>query len=76
MADISFIAIKMYGSDESVFIPTNIKNNEISHFISRWECISQLTETCEITFSHNFEPARKWIFAIGITFPKLLKCFP
>jgi hypothetical protein len=70
VADINFAPVEMDGGDESVFIPANVEHNEISDFIRRGEGSTQGLKAREVVPLHDFEPAGKGIFAVGVLCPK------
>ena len=70
VTDVNFTAIKMYGSDKPVFIPANIEDNQLAHFIRRREREPQFIETRKLAFVHDFEPAQKWALAVWVLLPK------
>ncbi len=71
MPYIDSAAIKVNGCNQAIFIPADIENNPVLDFISRRKNGPQFREIVEISFLHNFEPARKVCLAIRIFFPEL-----
>jgi hypothetical protein len=71
VADIDFAPVEMDGANESVFVPANVKHNEISDFIRRGEGGTHGLKAREVVPLHDFEPSGKGIFAVGVLCPKL-----
>jgi hypothetical protein len=71
MADVDFASVEMDGSNQSVFVPANVKHDEIANFVRRWEGGSQGLKARKVVPLHNFEPAGKGTFTVGVLLPKL-----
>jgi hypothetical protein len=71
MADVDLAPIEMDGSDESVFVPANVKHNEVSDFVCRGEGRTQGLKARKIVSLHDFEPPNKGTLAVRVLFPKL-----
>jgi hypothetical protein len=71
VADVDFAPVEMDGSDESIFVPTNVEHNEVANFIRCGEGGTQGLKAHEVVPLHDLEPANKGIFAIGVLCPKL-----
>jgi hypothetical protein len=70
VADIDLASVKMDGGDESVFVPTNVKHNEVADFVRRWEGGTQGLKARKVVPLHDFEPSDEGTFAVGVLFPK------
>ncbi|HMM97999.1 MAG TPA: hypothetical protein PKC99_03260 [Anaerolineales bacterium] len=75
MTDVDFVAIKVNGRDQPVFVAADVENDPMVNFIGRWECGAQFSEIMEIGLLHNLEPALEGGLAVGMSFPKLDQCF-
>jgi hypothetical protein len=69
--DVDFAPVEMEGRNQAVFVPTNVKHDDVSHFVRRWEGGSQGLETCKVVPLHDFVPPGKGTFAVGVLRPKL-----
>ncbi len=71
MADVDLAPVEMDGRNQSVFVPANVKHDEVSNFVRRWEGGSQGLKARKVVPLHDFEPSGKGAFAVGVLRPKL-----
>lgn len=71
MPDIDLAPVEMDGSDEPVFVPANVKHDDVADFVRRGESGSQSLKAHEVMPLHDFEPPGKSTFAVGVLLPEL-----
>jgi hypothetical protein len=57
VADVDFAPVEMDGGNQAVFVPTDVKHEEISNFVRRWEGGSQGLKARKVVPLHDFEPS-------------------
>jgi hypothetical protein len=72
VADVNLAPVEMDGSDESVFVPTNVEHDKVSDFVRRGKGSTQGLKARKVVLLHDFEPSGKGAFAVGVLFPKLV----
>jgi hypothetical protein len=63
--------IEMDGSDQPVFVPTNVEHDKISDFVRCWKGSPQAFKTRKVVLLHDFKPSEKGTFTVRMLFPKL-----
>ena len=76
MAHIHFAAVEMDGSNQAIFIATDIENRQIAYLIGRGEDCPEFVETAKFSVVDNFVPSGKRALAVWVFFPKLAQSFP
>jgi hypothetical protein len=71
MANVDLAPVEMDGSDESVFVPTDVEHDEVSDFVCRREGGTQGLKARKVMPLHDFKPSSKGAFAVGVLLPKL-----
>jgi len=71
VAQINLSAIEVYRSNQAVFVPADVENDQVTYFIGRWECGAQFIETTKLTIAYNLIPPGKRTLAVGMFFPEL-----
>ena len=59
MADVDLAPVEMDGCNQAVFVPTNVKHDEVANFVRRWEGGSQGLKARKVVPLHDFEPSGK-----------------
>lgn len=75
VANVHFTAIKVYRSDQPIFVAADVEHDKIPNLVSAWEGSTQFIKTAKVAMLHDFEPAGKRTLAIGMSLPKLALCF-
>jgi hypothetical protein len=70
VADINLAPVEVHRSDESIFVASDVKYNQIAYLVSGWKSKMQFVKTDEVRLLHDFEPAGKGRLAIWMSFPE------
>ena len=71
VTDVYLAPIEMDGSDEPVFVSTDIECDKLPDFVCGWEGDTQSLKIREVVPLHDFGPPDKSTFAVGVLLPKL-----
>jgi len=72
VADVDLAPVEMAGSDESVFVPTDVEHDAVSDFVHCGKGRTQGLKARKVVSLHDFAPSGKGTFAVGVLFPKLV----
>jgi len=71
VADVDLAPVEMDGSDESVFVPPNIEDDEVADFVRRGKGNPQGFKTRNVVPLHDFKPSEQGAFTVRMPLPKL-----
>jgi hypothetical protein len=66
----------MDGGYQTIFIATDIEDDQITNLIGRWKYSAEFIETTKFGVADNFIPPRKRTLTVWVLFPKLAQSFP